>query len=233
MTHHERYFVVGTDTGVGKTVLSLILMRHFYGKGVIPFYIKPFQTGCKDPYDQDSDAKFIYGHVKELQGKDPAESVIHCFKNPKAPYFAARDEGIEKGINISYVREFVDRKAMNYSPLIIEAAGGLLVPLDETNLMIDLIPLTAAKPILAARAGLGTINHTLLSIEILRSRGIDPLTVIFLDSSETPTPPNMIQENIEAVEKYSGVRVGAVINRIENFDNPDDLMGDSGLDQCI
>ena len=92
----KRYFVLGTDTGVGKTVLSLLLMRFCYQRGDRPFYIKPLQTGCRSPYDTDSDARFVYEHVEALKGKDPAESVIYCFKNPKAPYFAARDEGKEK-----------------------------------------------------------------------------------------------------------------------------------------
>ena len=91
----ENIFVVGTDTGIGKTVLSLLLMQFFYARGYTPFYLKPAQTGCVDPYDIDSDARFIYQHVKPLNRKDPADSVVYCFKNPKAPYFAARDEGEE------------------------------------------------------------------------------------------------------------------------------------------
>ena len=84
-------FIVGTDTGVGKTVTSLLLMQYFYGLGKTPFYLKPFQTGCKDPYDKESDARFIYKNVRELQKKDPSDSVIYCFDKPKAPFFAARN----------------------------------------------------------------------------------------------------------------------------------------------
>src|SRR4030042_3873426 len=89
----DNIFVAGTDTGVGKTVLSLLLMQFFSARGDRPFYLKPLQTGCKDPLDRDSDAAFVYRHVASLKGKDPAESAIYCFRNPKAPYFAARDEG--------------------------------------------------------------------------------------------------------------------------------------------
>ncbi len=109
-------FVVGTDTGVGKTVLSLLLMQFFFAMGHTPFYIKPIQTGCRDPYDTDSDAKFIYQHIESLKSNDPADSVIYCFKNPKAPFFAARDEG--KVITFSEIERAVLQKAGNHSPFI-------------------------------------------------------------------------------------------------------------------
>jgi len=108
MKREDNIFIVGTDTGAGKTVLSLLLMQYFYGKGRSPFYLKPIQTGCENPYDTDSDACFIYHHLKPLGDKDPAESVIYCFRNPKAPYFAARDEG--KEIHIKKILEVAAEK---------------------------------------------------------------------------------------------------------------------------
>jgi len=216
----NRYFVVGTDTGVGKTVLSLLMMQFFYKRGDEPFYVKPLQTGCVDPYDTDSDAKLIYQNVVPLEGKDPADSVIYCFTNPKAPYFSARDEGKEADINIKIIQEFVDTKARSFNPVILEGAGGLFVPVDETLLMIDLIELTGSVPVVAARAGLGTINHTLLTLEALKSRGMEPLGVVFVDSGETTPSQAMISENMEAVENLSGISVAGVINRIEDFSNP-------------
>jgi dethiobiotin synthetase len=74
MKKSKPLYIVGTDTGIGKSVLSLLLMQYFYAGGDSPFYIKPFQTGCKDPYDTDSDAKFIYTHVTQLKNSDPADS---------------------------------------------------------------------------------------------------------------------------------------------------------------
>ncbi len=215
----ENLFVVGTDTGVGKTVLSLLLMQFFYAEGYTPFYLKPAQTGCVDPYDTDSDAKFIYRHVKALKGKDPADSVIYCFRNPKAPYFAARDEG--KKIDFAVIEEFVNEKSLSYSPVILEAAGGLLVPVNEKQLVIDMIELTCARSIVAARAGLGTINHTLLTLEVMSNRGIKPAGVVLLDYEKNGTPEEMISENIEAIEKISGAKISGVIGRINNFSDPD------------
>lgn len=217
-TQQNSFYVVGTDTGVGKTVLSLLLMQFFYQRNLDPFYIKPVQTGCRDPYDVDSDARFIYENVSLLQEKDPSDSVIYCFTNPKAPYFAACDEG--KDIDLKVIKEFVARKSMSHYPLVVEAAGGLLVPVNEKTLIIDTIKVTGAKPIITARAGLGTINHTLLSIEALNTRGIEPLGIVLMDTGEKPTSQEMMQENIEAIERVSGTKVSGVIGKIRNFRSP-------------
>ena len=208
-------YVVGTDTGVGKTVLSLLLMQLFLERGLRPFYLKPLQTGCITPHDKDSDAVFVYEHVEFLLDKDPAESIIYCFKNPKAPYFAARNEG--RKIDLKLVDSIIKEKSRLYSPLILEAAGGLLAPVAEEMLMADTIG-PGVKVLIAARAALGTINHTLLSIEALEGRGIRPAGVVFLDA--TGTAPDMITENMEAVEKYSGIKVAGVIEKIDNFSRP-------------
>ncbi len=209
-------YVVGTDTGVGKTVLSLLLMQFLLKRGLNAFYLKPLQTGCKDAYDADSDAAFVYRHVESLREKDPAESVIYCFRNPKAPYFAARDEGRE--IDLNYVNKIIEGQSRLYSPLVLEAAGGLLVPVKEKTLMVDTISAASVKVVLAARAGLGTINHTLLAIEALSKRGMQPAGVVFLDTAETPQ--DMVAENRNAIEKYSGIKVAGVIGKIKDFSHP-------------
>ncbi len=214
----KRIVVVGTDTGIGKTVLSLLLMQYWYGKERVPFYLKPFQTGCRDPYDADSDAKFIYNHIPQLQEKDPAESVVYCFTTPKAPWFSGRDQG-EK-IDVRVVQRVVNRKSQLFNPLIIEAAGGLMVPLTGRLLVIDVIREMRAVPILAARAGLGTINHTLLSIEALRKKDIIPLGVVFMDNSDPGIPEDLLHENRMAVEKFSNIPVAGCISTIRDFSNP-------------
>jgi dethiobiotin synthetase len=211
----QNLFVVGTDTGVGKTVLALLLMQFFFAKGCNPFYLKPMQTGCTDANDADSDAKFIYRHVEFLHGKQPAESVIYCFKNPKAPLYAARDEG--KLIDLSKIESVVSQKAEAHFPVVLEGAGGVLVPVVGKKLMVDIISLVNGTPLIAARAGLGTINHTLLTIEALEKRELHPLGIVFIDAGENETPAEMIRENISAIEEASGIRVAGVIGRIHDF----------------
>ena len=214
----ENLFVVGTDTGVGKTVLSLLLMHFFFVRGYTPFYLKPVQTGCKDANDIDSDARFIYQHVGQLRDKDSADSVIYCFRNPKAPLFAARDEG--KTIDLSVIERTVAQKALLHTPLILEGAGGALVPVVGDTYMADMIKLTNGRPLIAARAGLGTINHTLLTIESLKRRGLQPLGVVLIDAGEKTTPPEMVDENRSVIEGFSGVKVAGVIGRIHDFLQP-------------
>lgn len=214
----ENLFVVGTDTGVGKTVLALLMMQFFFAKGYNPFYLKPVQTGCKDADDADSDAGFIYRHVEPLKGKEPAESVIYCFKNPKAPLYAANDEG--KSIDLSKIERVVSKKAKAHFPVVIEGAGGVLVPVAGKKLIVDIISLVNGTPVIAARAGLGTINHTLLTIEAIEKRGLKPLGIVFIDAGEMETPPEMIRENKSAIEDISGIQVAGVVRRIHDFSRP-------------
>ncbi|MGD9223229.1 MAG: dethiobiotin synthase [Desulfobacteraceae bacterium] len=210
--------VVGTDTGVGKSVVSLMLMQLFHDRGYTPFYLKPFQTGCVDPYDTDSDAAFVYRHTAALKDRDPCPSVIHCYPSAKAPLFAARDAG--QRIHPDTVQKMIEQKRSDHTPLVVEAAGGLMVPVTDDKTVLDLIPMTQCRPLLAARVGLGTINHTLLSIEVLRQREIDLLGVVFITSGDTATDPTMIAENMEAIEIFSGIQVGGVIPMLNDFSAP-------------
>ncbi len=213
-----KLFITGTDTGVGKTVLSLLCMQYFYNSGFTPFYLKPVQTGCLTACDPYSDARFIYQHVPALHGQDPGNSVVYCLKNAKAPLFAAQDEGVE--IDWAKIMEEIDAKSTVDSPLIIEGAGGLFVPVTEKLMLIDLIKMTGATPLIAARAGLGTINHTLLTIEALRHRDITPAGIILLDGGREATPRKMIEENSTAIEKISGIKVAGIVGRIDDFSQP-------------
>jgi dethiobiotin synthetase len=210
--------VVGTDTGVGKSVVALLLMQLFYHRGYLPFYVKPFQTGCVDPYDADSDAAFVYRFTAALKDKDPAPSITHCYPSPKAPLFAARDAG--QNIDLDTVQGVIEQKRSNYHPLIVEAAGGLLVPVTATRTVADLIPMLHCRPLLAARPGLGTINHTLLSIDQLRRRNIDLLGVVFVESWGDATDPDLVKENKEAIETFGAVHVGGMIPWLHDFSAP-------------
>lgn len=210
------YFILGTDTGVGKTVLSLLFMKYFFLNGENPFYFKPFQTGCTTPLSPDSDARFIYENTRELHGKDPAESVLYCFSQPKAPYFAAKDA--EKSVDPRKVHGFIREKEAVHKTLIIEAAGGVFVPVARGCRIIDLIEDAKATPVIAARAGLGTINHTLLTIHALKMKGYEKPAVVFIDRENTD--PAMIRENMDAVEEFSGIRVSGTIGRLTDFAKP-------------
>ncbi len=210
--------VVGTDTGVGKSVISLLLMQLFFAKGYQPFYLKPFQTGCKTPYDKDSDARFVYAYTAALENQDPAQSMIYCHPSPKAPYYAAR--AADDNIGLAAVRRRIAGHRKQHAPLVVEAAGGLLVPVTDDRMMVDLIAMFACRPLLVARPGLGTINHTLLSIESMRQREIEPLGVVFVETSETPTDPQLVAENKQAIYRGARVAVWGVVGYLCDFFAP-------------
>jgi dethiobiotin synthetase len=149
-----RIVVTGTDTGVGKTVFSAGLVRLLDG-----YYWKPVQAGLKD--DTDSSV------VRCLAGL-PADRILPerwRLKTPASPHLAAERDGVE-----------IDPAALSPPsvprPLIIEGAGGLMVPLTRHELFIDLFTRWRLPVVLCARTGLGTLNHTLLSLEALHRRAI-------------------------------------------------------------
>jgi len=202
----KNIFVTGTDTGVGKTIISYVLMHYFMKKHKNPLYLKIFQTGCVDVFDKDCDARFVYANLlRSIDRNFLMDKICYLFKNPKAPYFAALDEN--KEIDISFVKSWVKEKIKDHFPVIFEGAGGLMVPINEKTLIIDLIKDMDVDVILIARPGLGTINHTLLSIEALRKRGIPIKGIIFSMKEQNEAPKDLIYENIKAISNFSGIDV--------------------------
>ena len=220
----EKIAIVGTGTDVGKTVLSLLIMQYLFSQGQNPLYIKPFQTGCKHPGAPGTDAAFIYEHIVQLKDSDPSYSIINCHSNPKAPYFAARDMNqqidVQKTLFKIKEKEDAGMNGKNISHLVIEAAGGLLVPVSKDTTVADFIVQTGARPIIAAHAGLGTINHTLLTLQCFEHLGVKPAGVVLMDSGNKKTDPDMVNENIEAIESFSGITVAGVIEPVKNFMSP-------------
>lgn len=167
--------VTGTDTGIGKTVFSAGLAGLLDGT-----YWKPVQSGIEDETDSEI--------VARLCGL-PAERILpeaYCLNAPLSPHRAAELDGVE--IDIGKLALPVTQ-----SPLIVEGAGGLMVPINRQALYIDVFARWQAPVVLCARTGLGTINHTLLSIEALRSRSIPLLGVAFI-GDEMPDTQRTIAE---------------------------------------
>jgi malonyl-CoA O-methyltransferase len=182
-------FVTGTDTGVGKTVVSAALVQRYRGRLPIRYW-KPIQTGI----EQDDDT----AEVRRL-AKCRAEEVRATgirLAHPVSPHLAARLAGV--AIDIEALAEELSAEPPE-TRWVIEGAGGVLVPVSETDLMVDLMILLALPVVIVARSTLGTINHTLLTIEALRARGLRPAGVVLVG------PPN--PENHEAVERHGRVAV--------------------------
>jgi dethiobiotin synthetase len=154
--------VVGTDTGVGKTVFSAALAGALGAA-----YWKPIQSGLLEETDTQT--------VLQLSGLSPEDVLDERYrlKTPVSPHLAAEIDGVAIDIETLLLPKTA-------KPLVVEAAGGLLVPLTQQITYIDLIARWRAPVVLCARTTLGTINHSLLSIEALRSRGIPLLGVAFV-----------------------------------------------------
>ena len=151
-------FITGTDTHIGKTLISswLCLQTGFD-------YYKPIQTGSSEETDTET-LSYLCNHATRTHKER------YCLKAPLSPHLAANLE--KKTININNITLPTSQR------LIVEGAGGLLVPLNEKHLMIDLIKKLDIPVILVASSRLGTINHTLLSLESLKARHIKTLGVI-------------------------------------------------------
>ncbi len=165
-------FITGTDTGVGKTAVTAALAALLWEKGLVTGVIKPFQTGTE--LDGLSDAEFIYGFL----GRECVLSEVSPFRlrAPLSPYRAAEIEGVKIPLEdiIGHTRDYISRNDVT----LIEGAGGLGVPVTESYMMADLAVDLEAPVVVVARPGLGTLNHTVLSLEYARQRGAEVLGVV-------------------------------------------------------
>lgn len=153
-------FITGTNTNIGKTWVSALLMSAAHSHGIAARYFKPVQTGS------DCDCTT----VKKLTGLADENIIkpLFCFQAPLAPYRAALLEN--KYIDLDLIVDRVKKKSS--SPYLVEGAGGLLVPLTEKYLIRDLIKILDLPIIIVASTQLGTINHTLLTLEAAQAADI-------------------------------------------------------------
>jgi dethiobiotin synthetase len=190
----ERFFITGTDTGVGKTVVSALLCA-----ALDAYYWKPIQTGTRDGTDR---------RTVERLGELPRAKLLpetYRFSPPVSPHLAAQKAGATIELRRIQMPEIGVKEN-----LIVEGAGGALVPINETQLMTDLMKHLGLHVLLVARTALGTINHTLLSLAALRSAGLTVRGVIMVGK------PNA--ENRKAIEHYGTIGVVGAVPRLKKID---------------
>lgn len=178
-----RFFITGTDTSVGKTAVSALLCAALDAR-----YWKPIQTGSREGTDRRT--------VMRIAGLPAARTFpeTYCFAPPVSPHLAARRAGAT--INLRAIRlPDVPRG----EKLIVEGAGGALVPINSTQLTTDLMRHLGLPVLLVSRTALGTINHTLLSLAALREARLDVRGVVLVGNAN--------RANHEAIEHYGKVRV--------------------------
>jgi dethiobiotin synthetase len=164
--------VTGTDTGVGKTRVSRALVRELRGRGVRVGVMKPIETGVDARGPLDAQA------LRDAAGApDPLELVCpERFALPAAPSVAARAAGRE--VSLDAVLAAFEELRARHDLMIVEGAGGLLVPVHDELTMADLASKLALPLLVVARAALGTINHTRLTLEAAQARGLPLLGVV-------------------------------------------------------
>ncbi len=192
-------FVTGTDTGVGKTEVAAALVEGWRARGLDVAGMKPAQSGVEDGLPTDADRLRAAGG-----NADPVELACpYSLRAPLAPAVAARLEGVT--ISLDHVLACARELARRHAAVVVEGAGGLLVPLTERETYADLARALGLPVLVVARAGLGTVNHTALTVEALRSRGLAVLGVVLNRSAPVADPSE--PHNAAEIERLTGARV--------------------------
>jgi dethiobiotin synthetase len=193
------FFVTGTGTEVGKTVVAAVLARDLLRRGSTVAVFKPAVTGLDDPGETD------HALLRRAAGSEQSDDEIAPYRYgpPASPHLAAAKAGEE--IDPERLRSSACTAAASAEHLVCEGVGGLLVPLTPGYLIRDLAVDLALPLVIAASPGLGTINHTLLTIEAARAAGLSVATVVL-----TPWPPQpgaIEDSNRETIESLGEVTV--------------------------
>ena len=170
------YFVSGIDTDIGKTVATGVLAKQLLHQGKSVITQKPVQTGCQNIADDIAVHRKIMGI--SLQEADKQRLTMpEIFSYPASPHLAARLDG--RALDLNKIRTATQQLAAQYEIVLVEGAGGLMVPLTEDLLTIDYVQQQAYPVILVISGRLGSINHTLLSFVALKQYGISLHSLIF------------------------------------------------------
>jgi dethiobiotin synthetase len=196
-------FVTGTDTGVGKTVITAAITAMLRAEGLNAGVWKPIQSGA--PLGSGlTDAERL---LKITGLKERPEAVApFTFEAPLTPMLAAK----QAGVNLT-LKELIAAGlplTKRYEALLVEGAGGVAVPLTEDALLVDLISELGIPVLIVARSSLGTINHTLLTAAFLRNHGIPIIGVILNDGELTELNDDpSFATNAQLIEQYGGLEV--------------------------
>jgi dethiobiotin synthetase len=167
-------FVTGTDTGVGKTIFTGILVHHLRSSGVHALAMKPFCSGGR------ADVRLL----RAMQDAELTEDEINpfYFPEPIAPLVSARRR--KRVILLEEVVREIKKIARRCECLLIEGSGGLLVPLGENYFVSDVIRRLDCEVVVVARNQLGTINHTLLTVNALKRFGVKDIAVVMMGTGK-------------------------------------------------
>jgi dethiobiotin synthetase len=211
---HNTLFVTGTDTSVGKTYVCARLLEFLKSKNIQGGYQKWIATGADAGVPEDVnlclDAAGISSGSERIDYLAP-----YRFRFPASPHLAAEMEGriVEPGVIIENYQKLADK----YRWLIVEGVGGIMVPLRRDLLLVDLLAQLRPSTLVVSRSGLGTLNHTLLTLEALRKRDVPVLGIVFSDP-EIQEDERLVQDNMRTIEEIGQVRVFGRLQRHQDIE---------------
>jgi dethiobiotin synthetase len=201
------FFITGTDTGVGKTFVAAGVLAGLRRLGVDAVPMKPVQTGCirRAGILCAPDLEFCLAAADLVpSASERALMAPYLFQPACSPHLAAARAGVR--ISLPRIVRAARTLATRHACLVAEGAGGVLVPLDGRLTQLDLMRKLGLPVVLVARPGLGTINHTLLSLRALREAGLTVRGVVF--NPTAPGRPGIIEsDNAVTVARLGGVTV--------------------------
>lgn len=224
-------FITGTDTEVGKTVISAGLALALKARGLKVGVMKPIATGCMGEDGQliSHDAVFIW---EAAENEYPALTSPSRFKHPLSPNVAAAIE--KKEIDLKNIMDAYNELHKHYDFVIVEGIGGLLVPIKEDYFVANMVREFQLPMLVVARPGLGTINHTLLTIDAATVRGFDTCGVIFNRIAKVNYSMAEIT-NPKVIHDLSGVPILGSLPDVEDLNVEECRYGNLGevFEECI
>ena len=212
------YFITGTDTGVGKTLVAGGIAALFKNKGTNVGVMKPIATGCKrvDNNLVSDDAVFLKS-IAEVEDEYALINPVN-FEQPLAPSIAARLSNTK--IDIEKVRTSYDILCERHDYMIVEGIGGLLVPIDEYYFVVDMAEEMELPVIVVCSPTLGTINHTLLTVSYARQHGLDVKGIIINESAEN-CDTIVKDTNTDEIKRLTGLPILGTIPFHKQLDTKD------------
>ena len=190
-------FITGIDTGIGKTYITGLIARSLLKNNRTVITHKLVQTGCEGVSEDIITHRKIMGI--ELTEEDKLFTTCnHVFKYPASPHLSAELEN--SSIDINKIIESTDKLSLKYENVLIEGVGGIFVPLSRNYLTIDLVKDQDYATVLVTSSRLGSINHTLLSIEAIISRNIELKSIVYLRSKDED--PIIGDNTLEVIKNY-------------------------------
>jgi dethiobiotin synthetase len=212
------FFVTGTDTGVGKTLVAVLLAVGLRRRGLTVGVMKPVATGAARSQDEFGGFALVAEDTWVLHQatQQPLSLITPCaYELPASPHLAARHAGT--GVDREHILNTFRQLSDQFPVMVVEGVGGLLVPLRDDWLLADMARCFGLPLLVVARSGLGTLNHTLLTLEVARTRGLGVAGVIINQTAHpdhrSPGSPwsTIEQDNIGTIRRLGSVPIlGAI-----------------------